>query len=125
LADLLARLNRIRRNNSALQFDRGLRFHDSDNPVVVCFSKAHGDNAILVVVNTDPHQTQWANIKLDLMALGVSGGAPYQLHDLLTDARYRWQGEWGIVKLDPGSAPAHVFAVRRHSRTENDFEYFQ
>jgi starch synthase (maltosyl-transferring) len=124
LADLLARLNRIRRENPALQHDRGLRFHDSDNPVVVCYSKMHGDNAILVVVNTDLHLTQWANIKLDLKVLGISLDRPYQLHDLLTDARYRWQGERGIVKLDPGSAPAHVFVVRRNSRTENEFEYF-
>jgi len=124
LSDLLTRLNRIRRENPALQQDRGLRFHESDNPTVVCFSKSRGENVILVVVNTDPHQTQWANIKLDLAALGLNADRPYQLHDLLSDARYRWQGERGIVKLDPGSAPAHVFAVRRHSRTEHDFEYF-
>jgi starch synthase (maltosyl-transferring) len=124
LADLLGRLNRIRRDNPALQFDRGLRFHDADNPTVVCYSKSHGDNVILVVVNTDPHQTQWSNIKLDLTSLGVRPDEPYQLHDLLTDARYRWQRERGIVKLDPGTLPAHVFAVRRRSRSEADFEYF-
>ncbi|MDP9172864.1 MAG: alpha-1,4-glucan--maltose-1-phosphate maltosyltransferase [Planctomycetota bacterium] len=124
LADLLSRLNRIRRENAALQHDRGLRFHDADNPTVICYSKTHGDNVILVVVNTDPQHTQWANIKLDLNTLGVRGDQPYQLHDLLTEARYRWQGERGLVKLDPATVPAHVFAVRRHIRTEADFDYF-
>jgi starch synthase (maltosyl-transferring) len=124
LADLLGRLNRIRRDQPALQHDRGLRFHEADNPTVVCYSKSQGGNVVLVVVNTDPYQTQWANIKLDLAALGLKGDEAYQLHDLLTDARYRWQGERGIVKLDPGTVPAHVFAVRRRGRSEADFEYF-
>jgi starch synthase (maltosyl-transferring) len=124
LADLLTRLNRVRRENAALQFDRGLHFHEVDNQKVVCYSKSHGDNSILVVVNTDPYQTQWANLKLDLNELGVRAEQPFQVHDLLTDARYRWQGERNIVKLDPGTAPAHVFAIRRHSRSEADFDYF-
>jgi starch synthase (maltosyl-transferring) len=124
LADLLRRLNRIRRENPALQYDRGLTFHDPDNAKIVCYSKTKDDNSILVAVNTDPHQTQWANIHVNLAALGVRADQPYQLHDLLTDARYRWQGEWGIVKLDPATVPAHIFAVRRHRRTEAEFDYF-
>ena len=124
LADLLTRLNRIRRENPALQHDRTLKFHDADNPHVVCFSKTHGDSVILVAVNTDPFHTQWANLKLDLNALRLPGDQPFQVHDILTDERYRWQGERAIVKLDPGLSPAHVFAVRRRIRTENDFDYF-
>jgi starch synthase (maltosyl-transferring) len=124
LADLLTRLNRIRRENAALQYDRSLQFHDADNSSVVCYSKTKGENVILIVVNTDPFQTHWANIKLDLKVLGLRADQPYQVHDLLTDARYRWQGEWGIVKLDPGINPAHVFAIKRYARTEHDFDYF-
>ncbi len=124
LSDLLKRLNHIRRTNPALQHDRGLRFHNADNPTVVCYSKKVGDNAVLVAVNTDPHHMQWANLDLDLEALGVPQDQPFQMHDLLTDARYRWQGNRAVVGLDPGTSPAHVFAVRRRARTEADFEYF-
>jgi len=124
LADLLGRLNRIRRSNPALQHDRGLQFHNVDNPTVVCYSKTHGDNAVLVAVNTDPHHTQWANVDLDLAALGIEADQPFQVHDLLTDARYRWQGARAVVGLDPGTQPAHVFAVRRRARSEADFDYF-
>jgi starch synthase (maltosyl-transferring) len=124
LADLLIRLNRIRRDNAALQHNRTLRFHDCDNPKIVCYSKSHGENVMLMAVNTDPFQTQWANIKLDLSVLGLKGDQPFQVHDLLTDERYHWQGEHPIVKLDPGMNPAHVLAVRKRSRSENDFEYF-
>jgi starch synthase (maltosyl-transferring) len=124
LSDLLGRLNQVRRANPALQHNRGLRFHNVDNPNVVCFSKAHGDNVILVAANTDPYHTQWANLDLDLSALHVQPDQPFQVHDVLTDARYRWQGPRAVVGLDPGTLPVHVFAVRRRSRTEADFEYF-
>jgi starch synthase (maltosyl-transferring) len=128
-ADLLGRLNRIRRANPALQHDRGLRFHRSDNETIVCYSKSHRDadgvdNVILVAVNTDPRHTQWANLDLNLAELGIKPDQQFQVHDLLTDARYRWQGNRATVGLDPGIQPAHVFAVRRWSRTEADFEYF-
>jgi starch synthase (maltosyl-transferring) len=124
LADLLGRLNRIRRSNVALQHDRGLTFHNVDNGAVLCYSKRTGDNVILVAANTDPYHTQWGNLDLDLTALGVEPGQPFQVHDLLTDARYRWQGNRATVGLDPGSVPAHVFLVRRRARSESDFEYF-
>ena len=124
LADLLGRLNQIRRENPALQHDRTLRFHECDNPKIVCYSKSHEENVIFMAVNTDPYQVQWANIKLDLKALGLTNDQPFQAHDLLTGERYRWQGEHALVKLDPGMNPAHVIAIRKRSRTENDFDYF-
>jgi starch synthase (maltosyl-transferring) len=124
LADLLGRLNRVRRSNPALQYDRGLHFHNVDNGTIVCFSKTHGDNTILVAANTDPYHTQWGNLDLDLTKLGVKADQPFQVHDLLSGARYRWQGNRAVVGLDPGATPAHVFAIRRRERTETDFEYF-
>ena len=57
---LVAALNRIRRENPALQQDRTLRFHDCDHPAIVCYSKTAGDNAIVVAVNVDPHAMQWS-----------------------------------------------------------------
>ena len=44
--------------------------------------------------------------------------------DLLTDAYYTWQGSRNYVQIDPHSVPAHVFVIRRHLRTEHDFDYF-
>jgi starch synthase (maltosyl-transferring) len=46
------------------------------------------------------------------------------MHDLLTDARYLWHGNRNYIELDPNSGPAHIFRIRRQSRTERDFEYF-
>jgi starch synthase (maltosyl-transferring) len=46
------------------------------------------------------------------------------MHDLLSDARYLWQGRRNYVSLDPQRSPAHVFRLRRHVATERDFDYF-
>jgi starch synthase (maltosyl-transferring) len=125
LVELLTRLNQIRRENPALQHDRGFQFHECDNPKVVVFSKKRGSNVILVAANTDPFRTQWANINLDLAAVGIEAAdQPFQVHDLLSNERFQWQGNWNTVGLDPGSNPAHVFAVRRKARSEHDFDYF-
>jgi starch synthase (maltosyl-transferring) len=37
----------------------------------------------------------------------------YQVHDLLSDARYIWHGSANYVELNPEVQPAHVFRVRR------------
>jgi starch synthase (maltosyl-transferring) len=124
LADLLGRLNRIRREHPALQFDRSLTFHPTSNASVIAFSKQHGDSTVLVIANTDPYHTQWADVDVQIQLLGLPADQPYQVHDLLTDARYLWHGYHNVVKLDPGETPAHVFAVRRRVRTEHDFDYF-
>jgi starch synthase (maltosyl-transferring) len=46
------------------------------------------------------------------------------MHDLLTGARYLWNGRRNFVSLDPARVPAHVFRVRRRVHTERDFDYF-
>jgi starch synthase (maltosyl-transferring) len=56
--------------------------------------------------------------------MGLAADQPYQVHDLLTDARYLWQGARNYVDLDPAAVPAHIFSVRRRVRCEQDFEYY-
>ena len=123
LSELIALVNRIRRENPALQLDRTLRFHGSDNDQILCYSKASGGNVILVAVNLDPFQVHSAWVDLDLAALGVEPGESFQVHDLLTGARYLWRGARNYVQLDPQQA-AHVFRVRREARSEKDFETY-
>jgi starch synthase (maltosyl-transferring) len=126
LKEFIARVNRIRRQNPALHSDRSLRFHDTDNPQLICYSKRTPDNRniILVVVNLDPYHTHsgWIHVPLELFQLDHS--QPYQVHDLLRDAHYLWQGPRNYVELNPHIAPAHIFAVRKKARTERDFDYY-
>jgi starch synthase (maltosyl-transferring) len=126
LKDLIARVNRIRRDNPALQSDWSLRFHPVDNDQLICYSKHTQDlsNIMLIVVNLDPHHTQsgWVELPLDVLELGREGS--YQVHDLLSDSRYLWHGPRNFVELSPHLVPAHIFRLRRRVRTEQDFEYY-
>jgi len=126
LKDLIARVNRIRRQNPALQSDWSLRFHPVDNEQLICYSKHSEDlsNLIVVVVNLDPHHTHGGWIELPLSYMGLDPNRPYQVHDLLSDARYLWQGPRNYVELNPHIIPAHIFQVRRRVRTERDFDYY-
>jgi starch synthase (maltosyl-transferring) len=66
---------------------------------------------IVVVVNLDPHCRQSGWVELDLDALGIDPVSPYEAHDLLTGARYSWQGPRNFVILDPGVVPAHILRL--------------
>ena len=124
LKDIIARVNRIRRENPALQNDSSLRFFPTDNEQLVCYGKQAGDNVVLTVVNLDPNHAQKGWVELPLRQLGLTGDRPYQMHDLLLDRHYIWRGPRNYVELDPDKSPAHIFRLRRYARTEQDFDYF-
>ncbi len=125
LRPVLTRLNHIRRAHAALHTNRSLRFHPTDNDLVICYSKRTEDRSdvVLVVVNLDPHHTHAAWLTLDLEELGIEADRTFQVSDLLGDARYTWRGPRNYVELTP-DAVAHVMALRRFHRSENQFEYY-
>jgi starch synthase (maltosyl-transferring) len=126
LKGLISRVNQIRRENRALQSDWSLRFHRLDNDQLIAYSKATDDlsDIILVIVNLDPHYQQSGWVEVPLADFQLAPDQTYQVHDLLTEARYLWHGPWNYVALNPAVLPAHIFRVRRRVRTERDFDYF-
>jgi len=126
LRPLIAQVNRIRRQNRALHSNQNLRFHRVENDQIIAYSKTTDDlsNQILVVVNLDPNYAQSGIIDLALDDLQIDPYQPYQVHDLLTDARYLWHGSRNYVELHPDRVPAHIFVIRRRVRTEHDFDYY-
>jgi starch synthase (maltosyl-transferring) len=126
LWSLIARMNRIRRENIALQSDGGLQFCSVDNDQLIAYLKidAGSGNVILTVVNLDPHLPQSGWVDLDVDALKLDAEQPYQVHDLLSEQRYIWRGRHNYVMLDPQRAPAHVFRLLRRVRSEQDFDYY-
>jgi starch synthase (maltosyl-transferring) len=115
LAPYLARLNAIRRRNPALHWLRNLRFHEIDNPALLCFSKRDPEtgNTVLVVVSFDSTGVQWGNTTLDMPALGFDWHERFTVRDELTGVSYDW-GQYNTVRLDPHLEPVHIFTVRRH-----------
>jgi len=126
LRDLITLVNRIRHENPALQSDRGLRFHPTENDHLVAYTKSTPDLAdvVLTVVNLDPHHTQAGMVTLPIEELGIRRDRGYQAHELLSGARYLWNGPRNYVEINPHAIPAQIFRFRRRIRSEHDFEYF-
>jgi len=109
LTDYLTRLNRIRREHRALQRYDNLRFYAADDPNILWYGKAAGDDWIFVAVNLDPFETHRSMVDVPLAAVGLGPDHSYRMHELLTDATYTWRGPGGYVELDPQKEPAQIF----------------
>ena len=117
LAPYVSLLNKIRRENPALQQLRNITTHWSDDPEVLVFSKTisaeHNQgkaNTILVVINTDPHSVRETMIHLNLSALGASG--TFKVEDLVSGEKFEW-AEHNFVRLDAFNSPAHILRVEQ------------
>ncbi len=126
LESLIARVNQVRRENPALQSNRNLKFHRTDNDQLIAYSKSteDGGDIILTVVNLSPRHTHSGWLTLRLEDFGLTESEPYQMHDLLSDACYTWKGATNYVELNPEKSSAHIFRLRRRVRTENAVDYF-
>lgn len=122
LQPLMRRVNRIRKENPALQHLRGLRFHETLNERLVAYTRHQEDNLILVVVNLDPYHVQEGQVVLPLHEFGMSHDHPFEVHDLLGGERYHWHGARNFIRLAPHPMPAHVFRIQTHRRTEADYD---
>ena len=115
IKDWIARLNKIRKQNRALQLYTNLRFHDADNDAILFYSKMTPalDNIILVVMNLDPQRKQSSFVYVPIENFGPMESDTYQVQDLLSGATYTWRRRRNYVELDPDIQPAHIFLVRR------------
>ena len=108
-------MNAIRRAHPALHGDWNLRFHRTDNPELICYSKRSDDglDPLLMVVNAGSVQHA-ARARAGCRSL--TGGSRrrrgYDVIDLLSNERYTWRGEWNYVRLDPQGRMAHILHVQ-------------
>ncbi|PQJ36223.1 alpha-1,4-glucan--maltose-1-phosphate maltosyltransferase [Salinibacter sp. 10B] len=117
LQPFISRVNRIREENPALQQMRNIRFHDTQNPEIIAYSKSAGTNLVLVVSTLDPHHAQEGQLVLPNNELGLPVHDAFPVHDLLQDARYTWRGSHHFLRLTP-DAPAHIFRIERDVSNE-------
>lgn len=109
----IKRINEIRQDNRALHYLKNLRFHGSNNPNILAYSKLHEENLLLFVVNLDPNNKQGATISLDLAAMNLASENIYGLYDLLTHESYVWSGRHNYVELTPQKEVLHVFKIEK------------
>ncbi len=126
LADVIAQVNRLRRENAALQGNARLTFHAVDNDSLIAYGQTSSDltNVILTVVNLDPRHVQSGWLALTLGALGLGPEASFEVHDLLTEEHSLWHGARNFVELDPTRVPAAILRVAGRPHAEYEFDYF-
>jgi len=115
ITDFIARVNTARRDNPALQLFDNLRFLDVGDDNLIAYVKATPDraNAVIVVVNLDPHAAHASTVRVPEPELGLAAGTTYEVVDVLTDQTFTWRDS-NYVRLDPiEGEPAHVLVVRR------------
>ncbi len=113
LAPFITVLNKIRKENVALQRLRNLRFHHCDNESIIAYSKREGGNLILVVVNLDPNFAQETTVHWDMAALGIAADN-FEVTDLIDSAKYTWNPST-YVRLDPTRMSGKVVHIAKVS----------
>lgn len=113
--DLITKVNEIRRSNKALQNTNNIWFCDIANEQLLAYYKfsQDKDNHLLMVVNLDPYHRQEGWVKTPLREIDMKPDEEFIVHDLLTDSRYIWKGEWNYVALDPHVLPFHLFRIEK------------
>jgi starch synthase (maltosyl-transferring) len=126
IKELICRVNRIRRENPALQSTYTLSFLPIDDENLLAYAKTLEDhsNLLVIVVNLDPYQSHSGTLTLPLEEWGVTVKLPFMAHELLGDTRHIWQGTSRNVRLDPEAYPVAIFRLHHRLHREQDFDYF-
>lgn len=112
LTYLIRIINRLRQENTALQFTNNIQFCSIDNENIIAYSKVHPNgNRLLCVVNLDGYHQQAGWVQVPLRLMGKNDHESFRVHDLVTGAKHVWQGEWNYVELNPSILPFHLFRV--------------
>ena len=109
----IARLNAVRRSEAALQRLTNLSFHESGHPDVLLYLKGAWGRDLLCAVSLNPSEPVEAELTVPLERLGVGEEADYEVEDLLTGERARWQGARQAVRFDPAERAGYIWRVVR------------
>ena len=113
IRDHIAKLNRIRRENPALWDFRNITFLNAWNDQVLSYLKMtpSRDNAILILVNLDPHARQDCTYEVPLWEFGLPDDGSIAVEDLLGGGAFRLHGKTHGIALDPTERPAVIWRL--------------
>ena len=111
----IAQLNRIRRQNRALQTHLGVAFFNCWNDNILYFAKRtpERDNYILVAISLDPHNAQEAHFELPLWELGLDDDADTLGEDLMNGHRWTWHGKTQWMRIEPWHQPFGIWRIEK------------
>lgn len=109
---LIRMINKLRKENPALQQTGKIQVCSVQNDQIMAYLKTHYEgNTILCVVNLDAYHRQSGMVRVPLDRINKNYDEMYIAHDLITDAKYEWKGEWNYVELDPHILPFHLLRI--------------
>ncbi len=113
IRDDIAKLNRLRHENPALQQLPNLEFLTTESDQILAYRRFVPGNELIVVVNLDPGGMHETMLHVPLEKLGLKPDQSFEVTDLLAGVSYTWRGVRNYVRLDPSDRVAHVFRVSR------------
>jgi starch synthase (maltosyl-transferring) len=113
IGEVITRVNRIRKENTALQSTWNVELAESDNDQIICYAKEDPQtgNLLFIVVNLDVFNSQSGHVKIPFELLKSTALTDYRVTDMLSGESYQWHDKWNYVQLDPYRMPAHIFKV--------------
>lgn len=109
---LIRLINTIRKENPALQKTNDIHTCFIENDQILAFLKNDfAGNKLLCVVNLDSYHRQSGMVQVPVHMINKNHDEKFIAHDLITDARYEWIGEWNYVELDPHILPFHLLRI--------------
>ncbi|MEJ7560322.1 MAG: alpha-1,4-glucan--maltose-1-phosphate maltosyltransferase [Pedobacter sp.] len=113
IGEIITRVNRIRKENAALQSTWNIELAESDNDQIICYAKKdqQTSNLLVIVVNLDVFNSQSGHVRIPLERLNLPSLTNFKVTDLLSGETYEWNSDWNYVQLDPHRMPAHIFKV--------------
>lgn len=114
IKELIAKVNRIRRENPAMQELTNLRFYNASNDNILFYGKVSADraNIILIAVNLDPFDAHGTDIEIPLHDLGLTEQDNFVVEDLLSGAKHLWSGARHHLQIGPDNDQAMILRVK-------------
>ncbi|HEY3912468.1 MAG TPA: maltotransferase domain-containing protein [Stellaceae bacterium] len=115
IKDDIRAVNRWRRDNPALREFVNLRFLDCADPDILAYLKISSDraNAVVVIINLDPHAVHEGTVELPLAELGLTADSEFSLEEAFTRSIFTCRGAYPQFRLDPETNPALIFRLLR------------
>jgi starch synthase (maltosyl-transferring) len=113
----IAQINRIRRENAALQDWRNVTFYRADDEQVIFYGKQTEESVLLVAVNLDPFAARDPVLWVPTGDFKIADDEPYELEELLGETRHVWRGSPHRWRLDPQLNPAAIFRLNLRKTT--------
>jgi starch synthase (maltosyl-transferring) len=104
----IARVNQIRRENPALQHLSNVAWLETYNEQLMAYVKQQAGNAVICVVNLDPHNEQAGTVVVPAH-LGLPPA--FGVTDELSGERFDWRIGPNYVRLNPWTRQTHILRV--------------